>query len=391
MIIMGYIRCNNRAFYSLLIRIVLCAVVLKEGSGNSLKEGSLRRGSQQMDDKIHFSSRDSNTAGHSLISCFNSQHSSHHFSFEEFLAGQLTTRSIRMHRIWWSNRRAKYPLGLFTHLSINRIHMLKAQCLSYPRGLVAAVVWIPLIMKARNLTEAGEEQQTHPHKHLSPEHLDTLQTASGVLSSLFRIIELPGADGISDLDVATKRDTATSSSCTLRLMMVYEMVGDGQMSVLMPVNALRNIAMLAVDTPLASMVDVDLSVSWSLAGHVMSNKTRAADLELRAKRDRTGWVIPAWDVDKNIKFAWQNHVADATLAVRPESKLMLQDMWLKRHEIMPFAYERYKLGHNGTNYMRWFQSQAEYPVTFEEGYEPWFFGARKYLPLYDARFRCVAS
>ncbi|GLI63496.1 hypothetical protein VaNZ11_006478, partial [Volvox africanus] len=384
------IRCNNQAFYSLLVKIVLYAVISNECYGNSFREVSWRLSGQQKDDKFRFNSRDSNksiAAGYSLLSCFHSQHSSHPYRFEEFLSGQLTTQSMRMHRIWWSNRRAKYPLGLFTHLSLNRIHMLEAQCRSYPRGLVAAVVWVPLVMDARKLTEAWEEQQPNSPKHLSPAHLATLRTASGMLSSLFHRMELSGADGISDWDAGTNSSDITSSACTLRLMLVYEMVGDGQMAVLMPVNALRNIAMLAVDTPLAAMVDVDLSFSWSLAGHVMSNRTRVADLELRAKRDRTGWVIPAWDVDKKIKFSSQNHVADEMLAVRPESKMVLKDMWLRREEILPFASDRYVQGHNRTNFMLWFQSQAEYPIDFEEGYEPWFFSARKYLPLYDARFR----
>ncbi len=51
-------------------------------------------------------------------------------------------------------------------------------------------------------------------------------------------------------------------------MLFVELVADPQLLELMPTNALRNAAMLAVRTPLSLMLDVDLSLSASLSALV---------------------------------------------------------------------------------------------------------------------------
>ena len=51
-------------------------------------------------------------------------------------------------------------------------------------------------------------------------------------------------------------------------------------------------------------------------------------------------------------------------------------MWNARQEVLPFASDRYALGHNGTQFARWLDAAAEFPIAFQEGYEPWFFAYR---------------
>ncbi len=53
-------------------------------------------------------------------------------------------------------------------------------------------------------------------------------------------------------------------ACQLDLMLLYETVAEDVMNVLLPVNTMRNYALVQARTRLVAMVDVDLVVSNSL-------------------------------------------------------------------------------------------------------------------------------
>ncbi len=72
-----------------------------------------------------------------------------------------------------------------------------------------------------------------------------------------------------------RRAEATSGSCQMRVLLLYEYVGSQFLAALIPINALRNAALLAASTPLVAMVDVDLLVSATLGRHLV---TGGADL-----------------------------------------------------------------------------------------------------------------
>jgi Glycosyl-transferase for dystroglycan len=55
-----------------------------------------------------------------------------------------------------------------------------------------------------------------------------------------------------------------AGNCQLDIMLLYETVIDDVMMVLLPINTMRNYALLQARTPLVSMVDVDLLVSNTL-------------------------------------------------------------------------------------------------------------------------------
>jgi glycosyltransferase-like protein LARGE len=62
---------------------------------------------------------------------------------------------------------------------------------------------------------------------------------------------------------------AEATSCELKLLLFYELLGEEAATVLYPINCLRNAAMLAATTPLVAMVDVDLLISSTLAHDLM--------------------------------------------------------------------------------------------------------------------------
>ena len=64
---------------------------------------------------------------------------------------------------------------------------------------------------------------------------------------------------------ARRRLEAEPDACQPVVMLLYEFVADNVTSLMMPINALRNAALLPASTPLVAMVDADLLVSRSLA------------------------------------------------------------------------------------------------------------------------------
>lgn len=94
-----------------------------------------------------------------------------------------------------------------------------------------------------------------------------------------------------ELAAAAGSEGPGSKSCQLRLLLAYERVsvtergeGGGRggggtesssgdiMRSLLPINSLRNMALLAADTPLVTMVDVDLLIDQSLSRELMDDK-----------------------------------------------------------------------------------------------------------------------
>ncbi|GLC43921.1 hypothetical protein PLESTM_001535900 [Pleodorina starrii] len=180
------------------------------------------------------------------------------------------------------------------------LQALKAQCRSFPGGIIAAAVYLPLVKRE---PQEGS-QEVNDNILLSAANTLELRNVTATLDALFREMEMNNQS----------TSTSSSSACSLRLLLLYEVVGDEMLAALMPINALRNAAFLAADTPLVAMVDVDLSPSWSLAGQVLVDSERASILQERAEEDRVVWVMPAFDTNQDMTFSEREAVADAVVA-----------------------------------------------------------------------------
>ncbi|GIM13709.1 hypothetical protein Vretimale_16783 [Volvox reticuliferus] len=344
------------------------------------------------------------------------------------------TRSLYLHRVWWSTKRAVFPLSFFTITDLKRITALQEQCKSLPGGTVAAAIWLPLslngVPEGVDAAAAAEAAKLGPG--LSAVHVHIVENATALLDEVF-----------------AQNEAAANTSCALRLLLLYEIVVQEALAVLMPINIMRNAALIATDSDLVAMLDVDLSANKDLAGLVMRSPQRVTEMVFRAERQHVAWILPAWDVSRSVPSLKRNSVADEALSgtcvfagliwacdtalmrssttatspifeilashlrhprasrrwhlslstpnfplhgspptVSSKEKYRLEEMWKTKKQLFPFALERgYVLGHNATNYDRWFTAQEHYGIEYEEGYEPWFIASRFLTPFFDARFR----
>ncbi|GIL67986.1 hypothetical protein Vafri_21247 [Volvox africanus] len=387
---------TNKCLLTMAAAIAMVHLTLLEGT--TVRAGILDDWNHNPGDRTSFAAGMEDSAD-ALMSCFNSKFNPNPAPFIDFVNAN-PSQSFFLHRLWWSKRASTFALSGFTSLDISRLQMLEDQCRSFPGGVIAAAVWQPLI----EATPVARDFRGVPQ--LSPKNAQLLANVTNRLESLFTRMEAAinlsasfGSSGsiasaglfgsASSSKSPQQQAAATAAACNLRLLLVAELVADEQMAIIMPINAIRNAAFLAVDSPLAAMVDVDLSISAGLAARVLRNQTRAEELVWRSQWEHVAWVLPTFDIHKNVSRLEKNAAVEEALAVPPDQKTTrLRSLWRERHRIHPFAADRYPLGHNATDYDRWFATPyEEYPSSFQEGYEPWFMGPRRAMPPYDVRIR----
>ncbi|GLC69490.1 hypothetical protein PLESTF_000837600 [Pleodorina starrii] len=289
-----------------------------------------------------------------------------------------------MHRVWWSKRQHRLPVTLFTHSDLSRLKSVEAQCRGYPGGIISVAVWVPLIAHNSTAPAPGRPPPLTPStpEYLDAAHKAALENATAILEHLFLAMETPGqppspsspegsGTGTGTTTSATSTANQTHETCVMRLMLVE----DDVMASLMPLNILRNAAMLAATTPLVAMVDADMALSWSFASRVLVNATRAAELERRAVQERVVWVIPIFDTDDKLPLPERMALAEA--AVQREGARLLS-LWHSEERVFPYGSRGFSPGHAPTDCVRWSGAYTDHEVEYREG---------KALPPYDSRFR----
>ncbi|GIL84619.1 hypothetical protein Vretimale_14563 [Volvox reticuliferus] len=232
---------------------------------------------------------------------------------------------------------------------MDRVHHLESLCQMLPGSAVSAAVYLPLVQ---------------PHGvFLLPRNEALVQETQAKLQEVFNRLEF------------------SNDTCSLRMLLLSEVVADRALASLVPINALRNAALLAIRTPLAAMIDVDLAISDSLKS-ILADPNKVQAMQQAAT---SFWVLPAWESESHLK---QQDAQNTVLSAIKGDKQRLAMLWQSRHLRM-FSEDVFPQGHNATDYRRWLSAEQPYAVRYARGYEPWGITTReRYMVMpYDIRFR----
>eukprot|EP00798_Chlamydomonas_sp_ICE-L_P007001 gene7001-100_t len=329
-----------------------------------------------------------------LLACYNSEATEGPGTFGGFLKG--VPYSLHLHKAFWSKHSTTLPLTIVTGLDLTRLDALEAQCKSWP-GPLGAAVYVSL------RHEEGSGPGLRDGNFANATHKQTVDEATSDLQRLFERAE----SGVSN------------RGCQLRIMLLYEFTADKELSLLLPINTIRNAAMLLADTPLVAMVDTDLVIGGSLVDDMTKTISWEQLLEactkklvlMKPRRDLTilypppshrwepllDWeplleactkkrevvVLPAFETAKTVDI--EKGVELTEKAIRGTKSDL--EPYTKSNLLIPFAAQVYARGHNSTDYPRWFSTPERYSVPYTINYEPWFLIDRMQSPSYDSRFR----
>ncbi|EFJ45024.1 hypothetical protein VOLCADRAFT_94735 [Volvox carteri f. nagariensis] len=294
---------------------------------------------------------------------------------------------LYLHEVFVSAKRSELPMTVFVGATLERLAALEAQCRSYP-GPLSAAIYVPLL-------------QIQHGPQLTSENSDVLAKATASIRKVFESFEFgttistSATTSPSSSSTSPTHTTATApgtSSCALTVLLLYEVVADPPLAGLVPINTLRNAALLAASTPLVAMIDVDLAPSESLGAEVLrplrlggggGGGGSVSELLRTCSQQRAVWVLPAWETHKRLGREEGTRVAQMALS---GDKVTLRRFQADEliHYFAKLAYAR---GHAATNFSRWLDSDVPYTVPYEVNYEPWFIGSRALMPPYDVRFR----
>lgn len=90
----------------------------------------------------------------------------------------------------------------------------------------------------------------------------------------------------------------------LTILVAVEVVAEPLLAKLLPINAIRNLAILASSTPLVAMIDVDLLLSASLAGELVDSQERCVAVH------QLYWSSPAASSDLQGAFFCRAYQCD---------------------------------------------------------------------------------
>lgn len=283
-----------------------------------------------------------------LEHCINNQGPQATTMYEHFV--EAKPARMRLRKVWWSGKPRNIDMTVVTGLTVSRLSQLEAQCRSWKGPLSAAAYFVI---------------QESPDNHdgtLSDASKHALSAAAEELAAFHHRMEL-------------------EDNCQLDLMLAYEVVGDPLMQTLLPINALRNYALLQARTNVVAMVDVDLLLSKGLSDDlaIPSRMTKIRE----GCRHHNVYVLPAFETKYNPNTTWAYQLAET--AVRG-TKAKLKPL-VDQDQVFQFAGKLFQKGHKPTNYTKWFSTSEDYQVQYEVSFEPWFMVDRFLNPFYDSRFR----
>eukprot|EP00879_Flechtneria_rotunda_P015933 GHRR01016662.1.p1 GENE.GHRR01016662.1~~GHRR01016662.1.p1 ORF type:complete len:419 (+),score=164.37 GHRR01016662.1:736-1992(+) len=266
-----------------------------------------------------------------------------------------------------SKQPAQSSLTVVTALTLERLNVLEAQCRSWPGGPLTAVIYAPLTATPQQLSGSTQQQQavaeisgSTPNRVPTPEQQQQLKAIGETVSG-----------------VVQRSDALADNACSLTALLVYEIVAR-DMEDQLPINSLRNQALLLAQTPLVAMLDVDMLASVSLTDAVL-NATQAQGLVGLLKGQKRVVILPAFET-----IPWESpgpgH-AEALLHklaahARKSGKAELQAL-IDSQLLQVFNQAVNPRGHGETDYRRWFRSTASTTRSYQvqpksQRYEPWY-------------------
>ena len=75
-----------------------------------------------------------------------------------FHATLLTPRSMKLEKVLWSKRPAKFALTVFTQLTLDRLNMLSNQCRSF-QGPISAALHLSLVQQDPTRMSEGNQKK----------------------------------------------------------------------------------------------------------------------------------------------------------------------------------------------------------------------------------------
>ena len=253
---------------------------------------------------------------------------------------------------WRSSKEvSEQSISLVTQLSLERMTMLRSQCNVWG-DKISAVIYVPYLKDF------------------------------GVISD-----DVKALNGSSLQDIAVFVDDFYQSlekeaECSLDLQLVLEKFErwDDPNIGLYPFNAIRNRALMMVETEAVILLDADFLPSRQLSAMYKDNEDAYGEL-MQVLDTKTAFVLPA--------FETTNAGVDGTIVAKKcamNGKDHVVTSW-ENGEVAGFQVAQYAAGHGPTKYEKWLASSDDYPINYAKGFEPYILIARKYVPWYDERFR----
>ena len=252
----------------------------------------------------------------------------------------------------WKSRRniSPHSISIVTQLSLERLSMLRSQCRIWT-DKISAVLYIPYM---KNFGVISEDVRAV--------NGSSIHDVAVFVESLYQKLEKEG-------------------QCSLDLQLVVEKFErwDDPNIGLYPFNAVRNRALMMVETDVVILLDADFLPSQDLSQMYTQRDSYAALWDVLNRK--IAYVLPA--------FQTSNNGVDGVNVARRAAvhgKDDVVDAW-NDGTVDGFQVEQYSAGHGPTRYEQWLTAQEPYSIKYEKGFEPYIMVARKYVPWYDERFR----
>ena len=147
-----------------------------------------------------------------------------------------------------------------------------------------------------------------------------------------------------------------------------------------PINRLRNLALLNIDTEHFFLCDVDFLPQKDALGRLLPFLSTHSMVNEQVKKL---YVLPAFEVVGDR----YNSMLTSLVEV-PQDKTELLSM-LQTEKLQPFHTDYNKEGHAPINYDRWYQcpKNESYLIEYQWKFEPYVVGRKYGIPLFDERLR----